>query len=258
MRPKLLSDLLFECVDLRYSLIGMMFFLLLSFSNVSKAEGSPLQALSGMTGMPIQGPWDAAGSIAAIQKMYQTMVIQLQELKAQSEFLSDVNKVAKESLRQYDAVNNVSLAQIKKRLDEDKESLTLLDNLSGKNKREQLETLSKELDRRIADPAISDREKKRLQDQLALTQSLKRLQDLEDATNQNLATSAGALTEREALHLTSQSSAILAKLQLLEDKRRYKEFIARSNDYKAQQTFSSPSSVMEKMGSHGMSSGRPE
>ena len=228
----------------------LAFSLLFMFSNTAKSEGNPLQALSGATGVPIQGPWDAAGSIAAIQKMYQTMVVQLQELKAQSEFLSDVNTVAKESLRQYDAVNNVSLAAIKKRLQEDKESLTLLDNLDGMSDRQKLETLSKELDRRITDPATTALERQRLQDRLALTHALKRLQDLEDATNQNLAKSAGALTEREALHLTSQSAAILAKLQLLEDKRRYQEFIARGNDNQAQKTFSSPSSVLDKIGGH--------
>ena len=181
MQHRLLPYSLFKSSVIRWLLTSVAIFSFMFLSNVARAEGGPLQVLSGVTGMPIKGPWDAAGSIAAIQKMYQTMVIQLQELKAQSKFLSDVNQVAKESLRQYDAVNNVSLAQIKKRLDEDKESLTLLDNLNGKNKREKLETLSKELDRRISDPNISDREKKQLQDQLALTQSLKRLQDLEDA-----------------------------------------------------------------------------
>jgi len=232
-----------------------LFLLMLIVSSTAKSEGNPLQVLSGASGVPIQGPWDAAGSIAAIQKMYQTMVVQLQELKAQSKFLSDVNKVAKESLRQYDAVNNVSLAAIKKQVLDDKESLTQLDNMNGLSDREKLETLSKELDRRIKSPTTSEVERQRLLDRLALAQTLKRLENLEEATNQNLSQSAGALTEREALHLTSQSAAILAKLQLLEDKRRYQEFIARGNDNKAQQTFSSPSAVLDKIGAHEMSTG---
>lgn len=239
-----------KCLSLRCLIIVFSFFILLSLSSIAKSDGNPFQALSGAAGLPIQGPWDAAGSIAAIQRMYQTMVVQLQELKTQSEFLSDVNKVAKESLRQYDAVQNASLEAVTKRISEDVEAVTMLDNMNNMDNRQKLETLSKELDRRIADPNTPELERKRLNVELSFLLSLKRLQDLEEAANQNLGKSAGAITEREGQQITSQSVAILTKLQILESKRRYKAFMASVNDKKIRQNLSMPSKIMDKIGGH--------
>ena len=212
-------------------------------SGVPDAVSKSGKLLPGMT-----APWDVAGNLFYIKCMYNTLNAQLQTLKKQNEFLSDVSKVSKESMRQYDAVQNVSLIAMTERLKSDKENLTQLDNMDGMDNRAKLETITNEIDRRIKDPEITHKEKQRLLAQSSIARSLSRLQSLDDATNHNLDQSSGALNEKESRQIAAQSLAILAKLKVLEDKRLYEEFIAKRNDRQSQDQMSRPSLVFDAIG----------
>ncbi|HFE37505.1 MAG TPA: hypothetical protein ENK06_03665 [Gammaproteobacteria bacterium] len=233
-------------------LVSLLLTLIFSFQVVAQpadvASGDPVASLAAASGMPIKGPWDAAGSIAAIEKMYETMVIQLQELKTQSEFLSDMNTVAKESLRQYDAVRNVSLNAMQQRLNQDKESMTQLDNLAGKDSRTRLLILSGEIDRRIEDPTLSSQKRAQLKQDRSMARTLLLLEELNQATDTNLMQSTGATNEREDNKLTSQSLAILAKLKALEDRLRYEQYVASQQGRREQNAMSKPSTVIRQIG----------
>jgi hypothetical protein len=175
--------------------------------DVPTTEGTPVAAADGyMPGFSI------ARSVAQLRAIYEKVVEQLKELKAQSESLKKVRDGIEYMHKEYEVIQNASLTSAIEQIRSDADDLTGLDNARGKKLTldEKFLLVHDELDRRLKDPAITAAEKEELQHEKNQLNELERQLKLKKAAEANLKLTNGKTNDKSNLALTAQNTAITA------------------------------------------------
>jgi len=115
----------------------------------------------------LTGAGDAAMTLqltkiyAILVSKYSAVLKNLQELKTQSAFLTDMVEKGRMLKKEYDFVRNFRVEAVINRVKNDFENLTLLDNLDGQSPEQQFEMMLTEIDRRFEQPNDENEKMKR-------------------------------------------------------------------------------------------------
>jgi len=133
----------------------------------------------------LTGAGDAAMTLqltkiyAILVSKYSAVLKNLQELKTQSAFLTDMVEKGRMLKKEYDFVRNFRVEAVINRVKNDFENLTLLDNLDGQSPEQQFEMMLTEIDRRFEQP--NDENEKMKRKLKGRVKELQRLQALLEA-----------------------------------------------------------------------------
>jgi len=133
----------------------------------------------------LTGAGDAAMTLqltkiyAILVSKYSAVLKNLQELKTQSAFLTDMVEKGRMLKKEYDFVRNFRVEAVINRVKNDFENLTLLDNLDGQSPEQQFEMMLAEIDRRFEQP--NDENEKMKRKLKGRVKELQRLQALLEA-----------------------------------------------------------------------------
>lgn len=166
--------------------------------------------------------------VAELKAMYEKLNEQLQTMKTTSNTMNDVRDMYRESAEAYDDVTNFDIAHIENRLRRDFGNLTALDNMEGMTLRQRLDTIARELDRRVAEapPEQKAAVQASVDRQKQLLDRYETLAELQGALMNNLERSKKDIDVRTAAQIQAQNDSILAMLKALEAEQQLTEKMA--------------------------------
>ncbi|KAF0190504.1 MAG: hypothetical protein FD165_2672 [Gammaproteobacteria bacterium] len=169
--------------------------------------------------------------IAELKAMYEKLNEQLQTMKTTNSAMNDVRNLYRESAEAYDEVVNFDIEHIENRLRRDFGNLTALDDMNGRPLRQQLDTIARELDRRVAEAPPEQKEavQASVNRQKQLLSRYETLAALQGALMNNLERSKKDIDVRTAAQIQAQNDSILAMLNALEAEQRLTEQMAKEN-----------------------------
>jgi len=151
--------------------------------------------------------------VAEMKKQYALLIKELNELKAQSQFLSDVREGINYINQELDTIKNLDLDSALSIVKSDADSLTELDNLGGRDDGDKLLVLRDELDRRLKDPTTDKKDKPDLIREKHRIEELRIIGKLGGGADNNLATAREAKsTDKKMREVTAQNTGIIAKI----------------------------------------------
>lgn len=180
------------------------------------------------------GPIGDSAILSELKALYATTLKDLQELKAQSETLNQTRDLAQKAYATYDDVRKFDLERISEIIESDVKNLTELDDMKGLTAEQKYLLLTRELDRRIADPKTSEQEKQAARNDKARLESILKQEDLINELHKNstanLKRSASDLSERDSSRILAENSSILTRIETAREKRRLEDERARIQD----------------------------
>lgn len=167
---------------------------------------------------------------AYLSDVYNNTKKALQEYKQANSTLTEVKDATKDALRDYDALQNIKATDWKAMVERDIEALTELDNMDGMTREQQLRTVLRELDRRIADPNTSEAEKKAAAEQKKLLLQQEEQAKLRAMCREALKKTAGSASERQLQQAQTQCQAAQAIAATTEAEARMNAQLAAEQD----------------------------
>ncbi|MCP5007560.1 MAG: hypothetical protein GY941_27040 [Planctomycetes bacterium] len=169
-----------------------------------------------------------SGMLMKLQAMYKTMIETLNEAKTQNQQLSSVKTTLNGMIDTNNEVENFDADRIARRISNDLENVTQMDDLSGMSESQRIRAIQRMLDRRIADPDTSAEERQRLLNEQQLLDDIQArneiLELIESNSANNLQRSSTDLSERDSSRISAESLAALSQIEaqraLVENKNR--------------------------------------
>ena len=155
--------------------------------------------------------------ITELKAMYATMIKTLNEAKTQNEQLNSVKSTLFDIVDTKDYVENFDADRIAKRIQNDFEGVTQMDDLSGMSPQQRIRAVQRMLKRRIDDPDTTPEERERFIREQALLDDIHARNEILELTNQNatknLVKSSTDLSTRDSGRITAESLSALAQIE---------------------------------------------
>ncbi len=155
--------------------------------------------------------------VMKLQAMYKTMIETLNEAQTQNEQLATVKTTLSDMVDTRDYVENFDADRIARRISNDLDNVTQMDDLSGMTESQRIRAIQRMLDRRIADSNISEEEKQRLLNEKELLDDIQArneiLELIEDNASNNLQRSSTDLSERDSSRISAESLSALSQIE---------------------------------------------
>ncbi len=155
--------------------------------------------------------------IAELKAMYQTMIKTLNQAKTQNEQLNTVKTTLNNFVETRQLVQNFDADRIARRIYNDFEGITQMDDLNGMNTQQRIRAVQKMLRKRVADPATPVEQKKRYEAELRLLEDIEIRNEVLELANtnatKNMAESSRDLSVRDSSRITAESLAALSQLE---------------------------------------------
>lgn len=155
--------------------------------------------------------------IAELKAMYQTMIKTLSQAKTQNEQLNTVKTTLNDFIETRQYVQNFDADRIARRIHNDLEGITQMDDLNGMNTQQRIRAVQKMLRKRVADPATPEEQKKRYESELRMLEDIEIRNEVLELANanatKNMVESSKDLSLRDSGRITAESLAALSQLE---------------------------------------------
>lgn len=165
-----------------------------------------------------------------LKEYYETNMQILQQAKMQSDNLKKMSQLAQDAKQEYEFVSNFSIQRELRKIKDDIEGLTNLDNLDGKNAEQTFRLLKAEIDRRFRFGTPEEKAKAaELKSQLTAIERLDALQKAKLEEAQTVGTS--NQNQKDTLNSVASSCALISAVQLAQEQRRLEEEMAKGDRF---------------------------
>jgi len=162
--------------------------------------------------------------ILELKLIYANAIKGMQELKAQSDTLTETKKLAQKAYESYDYSRNFDIEKIKQIIESDVSDLTELDDMKGLSAEQRYLLLTRELNRRVEDPKSTSAERKLARADIDRVASVLKQEDLMNElyknSTKNIKKSATDLSNRESNRIIAENLSVLARIETSREKDR--------------------------------------